>query len=131
MNLKTQNKDSSEDAVSNSPDPSKQEEGFGKNWNRCEDWEGNEQKNKEVVGKKLEEPACLSAVVFCAAVSGSPYSECLTDRSSISLNIWTVCHLMSEIPFLPHAIVLKPEVTELLPASQYDGLTWHSQMKQK
>lgn len=41
MNLKTQNKDSLEDAVSNSPDPSKQEKGLEKSLHR---WEGREGK---------------------------------------------------------------------------------------
>lgn len=40
MNLKTQNKDSLEDAVSSSPDPSKQEKGLEESLHRWEDGEG-------------------------------------------------------------------------------------------
>lgn len=39
MNLKPQNKDSLEDAVSNSPDPSKKQEGLEKSFHRCKDKE--------------------------------------------------------------------------------------------
>lgn len=40
VNIKTQNKDSLEDAVSNSPDPSKQEKGLEKSLCRWDDREG-------------------------------------------------------------------------------------------
>ena len=40
MNLKTQNNDSLEDAVSNSPDPSKQEKGLENSLHMWEDREG-------------------------------------------------------------------------------------------
>lgn len=55
MNLKTQNKDSLEDSVSNSPDPSKQEKGLGKSLHGSEDKGGKEhvhiERHQEVVGK--------------------------------------------------------------------------------
>lgn len=71
MNLKTQNKDSLEDAVSNSPDPSKQEKGLEKSLHR---WEGREGKGmylyrgiRKASGRQeTEEPTWLLAVVYVA-----------------------------------------------------------------
>lgn len=67
MNLKTQNKDSLEDAVSNSPDPSKQEKGLEESLHRWEDGRERACTYIEASGggrRETEEPPWLLAEVY-------------------------------------------------------------------
>lgn len=92
MNLKTQNKESLEDAVSNSPDPSKQKEVLEKSLARWEDWEGRGLYLYSGIRRwqvRTQEPAWLLAVVYFALQSfaGSPWVVCRWECSSVPVEV--------------------------------------------